>query len=311
MTVRTDTVGIGDRVAAAMPWLDDVATAMERVYEPVLGLDKPRGPRDFLYGTWLGHPLHPAVIIVPLGAWSAAMAFDLLGEERAADLMVGVGIAGAAGAAVTGAAQWQDTVNLEDPRRLGTLHALLNYAATGLMAASWLLRRQQRRKSGVALSTLGLGINLTSAWIGGDLAFDLGIGVNHTAFQSPPSDWTDVAALDDLADGMPTRVDAKGTPVLLLRQGSRIRAIDATCSHLGGPLDKGTIEGDTVTCPWHASVFSLLDGAALHGPATMPVAAYEVRVQDGRVAIRANAEQAGGAVPAGASPGGGAASGPS
>jgi nitrite reductase/ring-hydroxylating ferredoxin subunit len=117
--------------------------------------------------------------------------------------------------------------------------------------------------------------------------------VNHAAFEEPPSDWTDVADLDDLADGTPHRVKADGTPVLLLRQGNRIRAIGATCTHLGGPLDEGPVDGDTVTCPWHGSVFSLDDGALIHGPAMMPVAAYEVRVKDGRIAIRANAEQPG------------------
>jgi nitrite reductase/ring-hydroxylating ferredoxin subunit len=161
------------------------------------------------------------------------------------------------------------------------------------MAGSWVMRQQGRRRSGVALSSLGLGVNLASAWLGGELAYELGIGVNHAAFENPPSDWTDVAALDDLPDGEPKRVVAKGTPIMLLRQGDRIRAIGATCPHLGGPLDKGAIEGDTVTCPWHGSVFCLDDGALIHGPAMMPVAAYEVRVEDGRVAIRANAERAG------------------
>jgi nitrite reductase/ring-hydroxylating ferredoxin subunit len=227
------------------------------------------------------------------------MLFDLMGEERAADLTLGLGLVGAFGAAVTGAAQWQDTTNEEAPRRLGALHALLNVAATGLMAGSWLLRQQGRRGSGVTLSTLGLGVNLASAWLGGELAYELGIGVNHAAFQKPPSDWTDVAALDDLPDGTPHRVEADGTPVLLLRQGSQIRAIGATCPHLGGPLDEGAIEGDTVTCPWHGSVLSLDDGALIHGPAMMPVAAYEVRVEDGRIAIRANAEQAGALLGAG------------
>jgi len=221
------------------------------------------------------------------------MLFDLMREERAADLTLSLGLAGALGAAVTGAAQWQDTTNEEAPRRLGALHALLNAAATSLMAGSWLLRQQGRRGSGVTLSTLGLGVNLASAWLGGELAYELGIGVNHAAFEKPPSDWTDVAALDDLTDGKPHRVEVDGTPVLLLRQGRQIRAIGATCPHLGGPLDEGPIDEDTVTCPWHGSVFRLDDGALIHGPAMMPVAAYEVRAEDGRIAIRANAEHAG------------------
>ena len=299
MTTRTDTVGLGQKVSKEMPWLDGVATTMEQAFEPLLGQDAPRGPRDFLYGVWLGHSLHAAVVSVPIGAWSATMVFDLLGEERAADLTLGLGLLGAAGAAATGAAQWQDATSQEAPRRLGALHALLNYAATGLMAGSWLMRRQGRRKSGVTLSTLGLGVNLASAWLGGELAYDLGIGVNHAAFEKPPSKWTDVGALDDLPDGKPKRVEADGAPVLLLRQGDLIRAIGATCPHLGGPLDEGPIEGDAVTCPWHGSVFSLADGALMHGPATMPVAAYEVRVKGGQIAIRANAEQSGAVIGAG------------
>ena len=300
MTERPEKVGLAYKVSKEMSWLDGVASTMEQAFEPVLGQDAPRGPRDFLYGTWLGHSLHAAVITVTVGSWSAAMVFDLMGEERAADLSLGLGLLGAAGAAVTGAAQWQDTTNEEAPRRLGALHALLNVAATGLMAGSWLMRQQGRRGSGVALSSLGLGINLASAWLGGELAYELGIGVNHAAFEKPPTDWTDVAALKDLLDGKPKRVKANGTPVLLLRQGDRIRAIGATCPHLGGPLHKGAINGDTVSCPWHGSVFCLDDGALIHGPAMMPVAAYEVRIEEGRVAIRANAEQPGTLLGAGA-----------
>jgi len=300
MTERPEKVGLAYKVSKEMSWLDGVASTMEQAFDPVLGQDAPRGPRDFLYGTWLGHSLHAAVITVPVGSWSAAMVFDLMGEERAADLSLGLGLLGAAGAAVTGAAQWQDTTNEEAPRRLGALHALLNVAATGLMAGSWLMRQQGRRGSGVALSSLGLGINLASAWLGGELAYELGIGVNHAAFEKPPTDWTDVAALKDLLDGKPKRVKANGTPVLLLRQGDRIRAIGATCPHLGGPLHKGAINGDTVSCPWHGSVFCLDDGALVHGPAMMPVAAYEVRIEEGRVAIRANAEQPGTLLGAGA-----------
>ena len=301
MTARPETVGLGQKISKGMPWLDDVAATMEQVFEPLLGQDTPRGPRDFLYGTWLGHSLHAAVIAVPVGAWSASMVFDLLGEERTADLTLGLGLVGAAGAAVTGAAQWQDTKNEEAPRRLGALHALLNVAATGLMAGSWLMRHQGRRRSGVTLSTLGLGVNLASAWLGGELAYDLGIGVNHAAFEKPPADWTDVAALDDLPDGKPKRVEADGTPVLLLREGDRIRAIGATCPHLGGPLDEGSIEGDTVTCPWHGSVFCLDNGALVHGPALTPVAAYEVKVEGDRISIRANAERPGAVLSRGAS----------
>jgi nitrite reductase/ring-hydroxylating ferredoxin subunit len=73
---------------------------------------------------------------------------------------------------------------------------------------------------------------------------------------------------------------------MLLRQGGQISAIAATCTHLGGPLNEGKIEGDTVTCPWHGSVFCVRDGSVIHGPATMPEPAYDVRVQQGKIAVR-------------------------
>lgn len=296
MAARVETVGLEQEIAQRLPWLDGVAATMELAFAPLLGEDAPRGPRDLLYGTWLGHPLHAAVVTVPVGSWSATMIFDLMGEERAADLSLGLGLVSAVGAAATGAAQWQDATSQEDPRRLGALHALLNVAATSLMAGSLVLRKRGQRGTGVALSTAGLGIGLASAWLGGELAYTLGIGVDHAAFETPPTDWTTVAALDDLQDGKPHRVETDGTPILLLRQGDQIRAIGATCPHLSGPLDEGTIDGDTVTCPWHGSVFCLADGALIHGPAVMPVAAYEVRVESGQVAIRANARHAGGTI---------------
>ncbi len=296
MAAMPENVGLAQALSKGMPWLDGVAKVMEKAFTPLLGQEAPREPRDFLYGTWLGHPLHAAAVTVPMGAWAATTLCDLLRQDEAADKLLGVGIVGAAGAALTGAAQWQDATKDIDVRRIGALHAMLNTATTGMMAGSWLMRQNGRRPAGVALSTLGLGLNVAAAWLGGELAYGLGIGVDHTTFQKKPANWTDVAALDDLTDGKPMRVDARGTPVLLLRQGNRLRAIAATCPHLGGPLDKGEIDGTTVVCPWHASVFSLKDGSPIHGPATVPVTAFEARISDGRVEIRANALRAGAAL---------------
>lgn len=298
MAALPENVGLGQQIAKGMPWLDDVATVMESAFEPWLGEDAPRGPRDLLYGVWLGHSLHAAVVTVPLGAWSAAMVLDLLREESAADAMIGLGLLGAAGAAVTGAAQWQDTTKNEDPRRLGSLHALLNYTTTGLMAGSWLLRKSGRRNAAIGLSTAGLALGAAAAWLGGELTYGLGIGVDRTAFEEPPTTWTDVAAVDDLQDGEPLRVEADGVPVMLLRQGNALHAVAATCPHLGAPLEEGKIEGQTVVCPWHGSVFSVVDGSLVHGPATMPLTAYQVKVESGKIMIRANATEPGGRIPA-------------
>ncbi|CAA9542753.1 MAG: Ferredoxin, 2Fe-2S [uncultured Thermomicrobiales bacterium] len=279
-------IKLSDRLIEAMPWLDGTANAMHKAFEPVLGQDKPRAVRDALYGVWLGHPLHSAVITLPIGFWTSTMVFDVVGEKRAADLSLNLGIITALGAAATGAAQWQDSVNWEKPRRLGALHASLNTVSTVLYAGSALLRRRDRRGAGIALSVAGLGVNGFSAWLGGELAYDHAIGVDRTAFEKSIPEWTDLLADGDLPERTPKRVEADGVPVLLFRQAGKVSAISATCTHLGGPLDEGKIEGDTVTCPWHGSVFCLSDGKLLHGPATMPEPGFEVRVQDGRIAVR-------------------------
>jgi nitrite reductase/ring-hydroxylating ferredoxin subunit/uncharacterized membrane protein len=278
---------ITDRLVAAMPWLDGVAGVLQKVGEPIAGQSAPRPLKDLLVGTWLGHPLHPAAVQLPLGFWTSSLALDVAGQERAADLTLALGLASATGAAVTGVAQWQDATNDDAPRRLGSLHASLNVVATAFYGASLLQRRWGSRSAGIALATAGFAVVNVSAWLGGDLAYDLGIGVNHTAFEQAPGDWVSVLDESSLEDGVPKRVRAKGYPVMLLKRGTTIEAIAATCPHLGGPLDKGEIDGDTVTCPWHGSVFCLTDGALVHGPATAPVTAFDVRVEEGRIAVRA------------------------
>jgi nitrite reductase/ring-hydroxylating ferredoxin subunit/uncharacterized membrane protein len=277
---------LSDRMAA-MPWLDTVAKFLQKAGDPIAGQHAPRSLKDALVGTWLGHPLHPAVVVAPLGLWTASLILDATGNDAAADLTLGLGLVGAVGAAATGVAQWQDAAYDQRPRRLGALHAGLNSAATILYAGSLLARKQGSRGTGQTLALAGYSLATFSAWLGGDLAYDLGIGVNHLAFHQLPEDWIDVAAVDEIEEDKPKRVRAKTFPVLLLKRGEHIHAIAATCPHLGGPLDKGTIEGDTVTCPWHGSAFSLRDGRLIHGPATSPVPAFEVRVTDGRISVRA------------------------
>jgi len=282
---------VSQQVVEQLAWLDPVADTLHQAFEPVLGQDAPRPPRDFLYGTWLGHPLHPAVVTAPIGFWMASLALDFAGEERAADLTLTLGLLGAGAAAATGAAQWQDTVRREHPRRIGALHALLNTGATALYGLSLFMRKQGRRRAGMNLSLAGFAVANVSAWLGGDLSYDLGLGVNRTAFEERPTGWTDVAAEADLPEaGRPIRVMAGEVPVLLIRREGRIEAVSSTCPHLGGPLHEGKIEGETVTCPWHGSVFSLRDGRLLHGPATAPLMAYETKVEGGRVLLRARPE---------------------
>lgn len=90
----------------------------------------------------------------------------------------------------------------------------------------------------------------------------------------------------DLApgEGMMTQVD--GHPIAVFNVNGEFRAIDGECTHEGGPLGDGDVEGDTVTCPWHGAQFDVTSGEVLTLPATRGVDAYEVTVsEDGAVAV--------------------------
>jgi nitrite reductase/ring-hydroxylating ferredoxin subunit/uncharacterized membrane protein len=273
-------------LALRTPGLDAAADALAGA---VNGAYAAAGPakqplKDALNGTWLGHSLHPAITDVPVGAWTAALALDALGERRGARIAVGVGLLGALGAAASGLTDWTDTFG--KPRRLGVVHAALNGAATLLYGASW-LARGKAGGGGVLLSVLGYGLVSLSALYGGTLSLDLQIGVNRTSATDPPADEVDVAALADVPDGGMTRVDAGGYPVLLVRRGETVHALAATCAHQGGPLEEGTLDGDVVTCPWHGSKFCILDGGIVAGPTAYPQPAFRARVAGGRVRVAA------------------------
>ena len=102
--------------------------------------------------------------------------------------------------------------------------------------------------------------------------------------------WIPTLGLAELEVGKPIRVSLEGVDVLLARDGDRLFAIANRCTHQGAPLHKGPARFSgslaTVTCPVHGSRFALDSGKVLRGPALKPVAAYDVRVNEGMVEIR-------------------------
>jgi nitrite reductase/ring-hydroxylating ferredoxin subunit/uncharacterized membrane protein len=257
---------------------DVIAAAVEKVV--------PKGKvRDVASGTPIGHPLHPAMVAVPIGSWTAATYLDVtFGDRRAARRLVGFGILTALPTALTGANDWTTTAGAE--RRLGLVHAVLNDVALTLYAGSWLARRRGHHLRGVGLSLAGATVLAGAGWLGGHLAYALGIGVDTTAFQQFPEDWTDVAAESAVLAEQAVEGDADGVRVLLARHDGRIVALSDRCTHRGGPLHEGSISDGCVTCPWHESVFALSDGTVVRGPASRPQPVAEVRVVDGRVQVR-------------------------
>ena len=83
--------------------------------------------------------------------------------------------------------------------------------------------------------------------------------------------------------GTGTVVQAGNREIALFNLQGTFYALDNRCTHVGGPLGQGTVEGTTVTCPWHGSQFNITTGEVLRGPARRPVAAYPVHVEGNQV----------------------------
>lgn len=247
--------------------------------------------RNFLNGTWLGSPLHAVLTDIPIGAWTVAMVFDALGmiDSRyefalAADTSIAIGLAGAAGAAITGVTDWSDV----DPpaRRLGLIHGLLNIGATTLFATSLILRKKKARNEGRGFAALGYALMSFSAHLGGKMVYEHRVGVDRTAGETFPKNFTAVLPESNLPENTPTRAMHQGVPILLVRRGERLFAMAETCSHFSGPLSEGKLDGDSIVCPYHASRFALEDGRVLNGPAVHPQPCLEVRVREGQIEVR-------------------------
>jgi nitrite reductase/ring-hydroxylating ferredoxin subunit len=192
-------------------------------------------------------------------------------------------------AAFTGANDLLSTSGAE--RRVGLVHAALNDVALMTYGASWLARRRGRHGRGAVLALVAMGVTGAAGWLGGHLAYALGVGVDTTVFQQFPADWTDVCAEADVPDSRGMRVDVAGVPVLLARHDARVVALADRCTHRGGPLHDGEFAQGCVTCPLHGSRFALADGTVRSGPATRPQPVLEVRVESGRVQVRRPDEQ--------------------
>lgn len=281
MNIVRQTVRRLERIEALDKVAKPLAAAVSRAV-------RPRALRNLLSGTYLGHPLHPVLTDLPIGAWMMSALLDAAdgpAAEGAADLLVGVGVVTAVPTAASGLNDWSDTVGPET--RVGLVHAAVNSTALSLYIASLVARARGKRRGGKALSLAGLGVLTCGAYLGGHLSFGMGVNVNRTAWEQRPQEWTAVLADTELTEGKLAKAEAGGVPVLLYRTAGTVYALSSTCSHMGGPLEEGTISDGCVICPWHGSTFRFADGSIVRGPASTPEPCYQTRVQDGRIEVRA------------------------
>lgn len=276
-------------------WLGEAGDAIQPVIIKAFKAGGETGQKikNFLHGTWLGHPLHPALTDVPIGSYTVAAVLDgieLAGNEdykSGADAAIAIGIAGALASAVTGLTDWTGTTKKR--RKVGLMHGLLNLTATGLYVTSLILRqRKDSRGAAITFAMVGYGVTTAAAYLGGQLVYGEQTGVDHTATAAEyPKDFVAVLKDSELVENKMRCVKAGEIPVLLVRKNGNIYAIANTCSHLGGPLAEGELFDDcTVKCPWHGSVFSLEDGSVVNGPATEPEPKFDVRVYNGQIEVK-------------------------
>ena len=88
-----------------------------------------------------------------------------------------------------------------------------------------------------------------------------------------------VAKTDEISPGHGKLVEAGGKKIALFNVEGTFNAIDDTCTHVGGPLSEGSLDGKEVTCPWHGAIYDVTSGEVLSPPAPQGVARYDVRVE--------------------------------
>ena len=270
------------------------AEPLDRVVAPVRTLAKFlfRGQKvkDALHGVWLGHPLHPALVLAPVGALMSATVLDVVGgDDRAARTLIRTGLLAAVPTAAAGLADWSEMH--EQQQRVGLVHAASNLTGLALYGASLSARTRGDRSGATALGLLGLGALSVGGFLGGHLSYRQAGGANHSEdvpHRIAPG-WHDLCAVDDLeSDGEPTLRMLGDVSLVVVMRDREIHVLANRCTHLGGPLHEGEVSDDAscITCPWHGSTFRLGDGAVVTGPATAPQHAFDVRVEDGRVKVR-------------------------
>jgi uncharacterized membrane protein len=145
----------------------------------------------------VGHPIHPMLIVFPLGLLATSFFFDIIrlagGAEafsRSAFYMIAAGVIGGLLAAVFGFVDWLAIPKGTRARRIGALHGGGNVLVTGMFVVSWAMRYGDPdavNGSAILLSAIAVALALVTGWLGGELVDRLGVGVEDGANLDAPS----------------------------------------------------------------------------------------------------------------------------
>src|SRR6202142_1356124 len=102
------------------------------------------------------------------------------------------------------------------------------------------------------------------------------------------SQWVDIGAIESVHETAPLSAEVDGIPIVVVRCGPSIYAVEDRCTHDGEPLGEAEVEACEIVCPRHGAHFCLRTGEALTPPAYEPVRVFATRIDDGRLWIRAD-----------------------
>lgn len=274
-------------------WLGTLNDRVSAVVQPLYERHRDNLAVELMHGgRWAGHALHPALSDLPIGLWSGAVVLDAVGHDAptpgrrldSAGTLSAAGLISAVATIATGIADWN--VSDGEDRRVGLFHGVLNTAGVALQCASLAARLRGHTAPARALSASSLAVTAAAGYIGGHLVQGRGAMVNRVVGSTGPTRWVRAIAEAELPDGGLTGVEVEGRRVLLHRAGEDVYALDNTCTHAGGVLSRGEINGCIITCPLHGARFDVRDGHIVRGPAHHPQPVLPARIRGDWIEVR-------------------------
>jgi nitrite reductase/ring-hydroxylating ferredoxin subunit/uncharacterized membrane protein len=254
------------------------------------------------------HPIHPMLIVLPLGLFLGSWIFDLIGKATNNELLWAAsyysaiaGIVGGFCAAIPGLIDWIGVVPpRSSAKNRGLLHAGLNTLALIAFIAIAVHRSSSIAEPGafeLGLMTITIVVLGISGWLGGTLAYRNQIGVDHRYASAGQwkerilESWARPACnQSELSEGQMMLVRVGGERVVVGRCPEGIVAFSDHCTHKGGPLSDGALVGCTVQCTWHGSQFDVHSGRVVAGPAKSKIDVYQIETRSGEVYIQPKRE---------------------
>ena len=255
------------------------------------------------------HPIHPMLVVFPLGLFVGSWVFDLIGRATNNELLWAASfycaIAGLVGGFCAAIAGSIDLFSVVPPKSSGRRRGLLHGGLNALVLIGFIITTVHRQDPIAQPDTFELLVMTGciillgfTGWMGGTLSYRNQIGVDHrfanagTWRERTIESWDRPACnQSELSEGQMMLVHVGSERVVVGRCPEGMVAFSDHCTHKGGPLSDGALVGCVVQCPWHGSQFDIHTGRVIAGPAGSKIDVYETEVRGGEVYVRPKSEE--------------------